>query len=86
MVAMLREQCKGIVIKELVAGNEYWLVMGWFNYVPSQRYFFYCNNVWFPDAYLFSYISGHCPHDEQPENVNSIIQEWVVTIEREKFL
>uniref|UniRef100_A0A5B7B338 Photolyase/cryptochrome alpha/beta domain-containing protein n=1 Tax=Davidia involucrata TaxID=16924 RepID=A0A5B7B338_DAVIN len=25
--------------------------------------------------------AGHCPHDEQPEEVNSIIQEWVVTME-----
>lgn len=41
-LAMLREHCKGIIIKELDA--------------------------------------GHCPHDEQPEVVNSIIQEWVVTV------
>ncbi|KAK3009811.1 hypothetical protein RJ639_013936, partial [Escallonia herrerae] len=38
-LAMLREQCKGVVIKELDA--------------------------------------GHCPHDEQPEQVNFIIREWV---------
>ncbi|KAK2975852.1 hypothetical protein RJ640_022869, partial [Escallonia rubra] len=37
-LAMLREQCKGVVIRELDA--------------------------------------GHCPHDEQPEEVNSIIREW----------
>lgn len=47
MLAMLRQHCKGIVIKEV--------------------------------------DSGHCPHDEQPEKVNSIIREWVVTIERESF-
>ncbi|CAL5367006.1 unnamed protein product [Camellia sinensis] len=41
-LAMLREHCKGIIIKELDA--------------------------------------GHCPHDERPEVVNSIIQEWVVTV------
>ncbi|KAA8539813.1 hypothetical protein F0562_026505 [Nyssa sinensis] len=42
-LAMLREHCKRISIRELDA--------------------------------------GHCPHDEQPEEVNSIIQEWVVTME-----
>ncbi|KAK3040099.1 hypothetical protein RJ639_027825 [Escallonia herrerae] len=42
-LAMLREECKGVVIKELDA--------------------------------------GHCPHDEQPEQVNSIIREWVVNWE-----
>ncbi|XP_059666983.1 uncharacterized protein LOC132312581 isoform X2 [Cornus florida] len=26
--------------------------------------------------------AGHCPHDERPEEVNSIIQEWVVTVEK----
>ncbi|CAI9295742.1 unnamed protein product [Lactuca saligna] len=25
--------------------------------------------------------AGHCPHDEVPEEVNSIIQEWVVNVE-----
>ncbi|XP_058085009.1 uncharacterized protein LOC131232641 [Magnolia sinica] len=25
--------------------------------------------------------AGHCPHDEQPQEVNSIIQEWTVTVE-----
>ncbi|XP_060216606.1 uncharacterized protein LOC132644073 isoform X1 [Lycium barbarum] len=44
-LAMLREHCEGIVIRELNA--------------------------------------GHCPHDEKPEEVNSIIQEWVVTLESE---
>ncbi|KAJ8560389.1 hypothetical protein K7X08_004447 [Anisodus acutangulus] len=44
-LAMLREHCEGIVIRELNA--------------------------------------GHCPHDEKPEEVNSIIQEWVVTVESE---
>jgi len=24
--------------------------------------------------------AGHCPHDERPKEVNSIIQEWVVTV------
>ncbi|KAH9647544.1 photolyase/cryptochrome alpha/beta domain-containing protein [Citrus sinensis] len=42
-VAMLKEHCAGIVIRELDA--------------------------------------GHCPHDEKPEEVNSIISEWIVTIE-----
>ncbi|CAN4084857.1 unnamed protein product [Withania somnifera] len=27
--------------------------------------------------------AGHCPHDEIPEEVNFIIQEWVVTLENE---
>ncbi|XP_047254883.1 uncharacterized protein LOC107847439 isoform X2 [Capsicum annuum] len=27
--------------------------------------------------------AGHCPHDEKPEEINSIIQEWVVTLESE---
>ena len=26
-------------------------------------------------------FSGHCPHDEWPEKVNSIIREWTRTIE-----
>ncbi|GFZ15220.1 DNA photolyase [Actinidia rufa] len=42
ILAMLREHCKGITVRELDA--------------------------------------GHCPHDELPEEVNSIIQEWVVTV------
>lgn len=25
--------------------------------------------------------AGHCPHDEVPEEVNSIIREWVVNVE-----
>lgn len=25
--------------------------------------------------------AGHCPHDEVPEEVNSVIREWVVNIE-----
>ncbi|XP_015878340.3 uncharacterized protein LOC107414695 [Ziziphus jujuba] len=25
--------------------------------------------------------AGHCPHDELPEEVNSIIREWIVTVE-----
>lgn len=29
-------------------------------------------------------ISGHCPHDELPEDVNSIIGKWVVAIESGK--
>ncbi|KAG8381484.1 hypothetical protein BUALT_Bualt06G0126600 [Buddleja alternifolia] len=27
--------------------------------------------------------AGHCPHDELPNEVNSIIKEWVVTVEKE---
>ncbi|KAJ0749993.1 putative alpha/Beta hydrolase [Helianthus annuus] len=27
--------------------------------------------------------AGHCPHDELPEKVNSIIREWVINIESE---
>ncbi|XP_024024888.1 uncharacterized protein LOC21387869 [Morus notabilis] len=42
-LAMLKEHCDGVVIKELDA--------------------------------------GHCPHDELPEEVNSIICEWIVTRE-----
>ncbi|XP_052197181.1 uncharacterized protein LOC127804359 [Diospyros lotus] len=41
-LALLKEHCKGILIRELDA--------------------------------------GHCPHDELPEEVNSIIQEWVVSV------
>lgn len=26
--------------------------------------------------------AGHCPHDEQPQKVNSIVCEWVVAVER----
>ncbi|XP_021286133.1 uncharacterized protein LOC110417884 [Herrania umbratica] len=43
-LAMLKEHCAGLVIRELDA--------------------------------------GHCPHDEQPEKVNSIICEWIVAVER----
>ncbi|KAH7856202.1 hypothetical protein Vadar_033898 [Vaccinium darrowii] len=42
ILALLREHCKGVTIRELDA--------------------------------------GHCPHDERPKEVNSIIQEWVVTV------
>ncbi|KAK9291932.1 hypothetical protein L1049_019884 [Liquidambar formosana] len=28
--------------------------------------------------------AGHCTHDEQPEEVNSIILEWIMTIENKK--
>lgn len=34
---------------------------------------------WFANAVAVD-PSGHCPHDERPEAVNSIIQEWVVTV------
>lgn len=43
-LAMLKEFCVGIVIRDLDA--------------------------------------GHCPHDEQPEKVNSIIREWIRALER----
>ncbi|GLT40303.1 hypothetical protein SLA2020_144480 [Shorea laevis] len=42
-VAMLKEHCAGVTVKELNA--------------------------------------GHCPHDELPEEVNSIICEWILTVE-----
>ncbi|TXG70734.1 hypothetical protein EZV62_005669 [Acer yangbiense] len=42
-LAMLKEYCSGVVIKELDA--------------------------------------GHYPHDERPEEVNSIIQKWIATVE-----
>ncbi|XP_047176191.1 uncharacterized protein LOC124843479 isoform X1 [Vigna umbellata] len=42
-VAMLKEHCDGVIIKELEA--------------------------------------GHCPHDEVPERVNSIICEWIIGVE-----
>ncbi|KAJ6374768.1 hypothetical protein OIU78_030284 [Salix suchowensis] len=42
-VAMIKEHCPGVVIREL--------------------------------------DSGHCPHDEKPEEVNSIICQWILTIE-----
>lgn len=29
--------------------------------------------------------AGHCPHDELPAEINSVIQEWVVSVEREAF-
>ncbi|KAI3458274.1 hypothetical protein Pfo_014937 [Paulownia fortunei] len=45
ILAMFREHCRGIAIKEIDA--------------------------------------GHCPHDELPNEVNSIIKEWVVTLETE---
>ncbi|PIN12207.1 putative hydrolase/acyltransferase (alpha/beta hydrolase superfamily) [Handroanthus impetiginosus] len=44
-LAMFREHCRGIAIKEIDA--------------------------------------GHCPHDEVPNEVNSIIKEWVATLESE---
>lgn len=25
--------------------------------------------------------AGHCPHDELPEEVNSIIRQWIFSIE-----
>ncbi|TYI53173.1 hypothetical protein E1A91_D12G300300v1 [Gossypium mustelinum] len=43
-LAMLKEHCTGLAIRELDA--------------------------------------GHCPHDEQPQKVNSIVCEWVVAVER----
>ncbi|KAJ4828411.1 hypothetical protein Tsubulata_022863 [Turnera subulata] len=42
-VAMLKEHCAGVMVREVNA--------------------------------------GHCPHDEQPEVVNSLICEWLVTVE-----
>ncbi|KAL0304149.1 UNVERIFIED_CONTAM: Pheophytinase, chloroplastic [Sesamum radiatum] len=45
MLAIIREHCRGIAIKEVNA--------------------------------------GHCPHDELPNEVNSIIKEWVATLESE---
>ncbi|XP_076957579.1 uncharacterized protein LOC143633116 [Bidens hawaiensis] len=35
----------------------------------------------FKDIVIKELDAGHCPHDEVPEEVNSIIQEWVVKIE-----
>lgn len=47
-VAMLKEHCDGVMIKELDA--------------------------------------GHCPHDEVPERVNTIICEWILGVESNNIL
>lgn len=68
---MLKEHCAGIVIRELDAGN--------FTTVFSKFVsFFPC---FFLSPHISLCITGHCPHDEKPEEVNSIISEWIVTIE-----
>lgn len=36
--------------------------------------------------FLVYNISGHCPHDEVPELVNSIITQWVVKMENNNLV
>nr|XP_043612736.1 uncharacterized protein LOC122584748 [Erigeron canadensis] len=41
----------------------------------------------FKESVIKELDAGHCPHDEVPEEVNCIIQEWVISIEsRHKIL
>lgn len=75
-LAMLNEHCVGILTREIDAGDEYSLFIQ-LNFGTSIYPV--------PDVPLFaSYFiddSGHCPHDEVPELVNSILCEWIVEVE-----
>lgn len=79
ILALLREHCKGVTIRELDAGNSDSFLMA----------FITCDGIYCKLLFTYSGLlmlllsinpSGHCPHDERPEAVNSIIQEWVVTV------
>lgn len=65
---MLREHCDGVNIRELDAG------------IYNHNYYYYCHHH---HHHHYPCLQphrppppGHCPHDEQPELVNSILTEW----------
>ncbi len=37
---------------------------------------------YYPNLTEYYLQAGHCPHDEAPEKVNSLIKEWVLAIEK----
>ncbi|CAM9397392.1 unnamed protein product [Phaeothamnion confervicola] len=49
-----------------------WIVAAYVNELTSLR----------SDADVAWVEAGHCPHDEAPEEVNTIIREWVLTCEQ----
>lgn len=73
ILAMFREHCRGIAIKEIDAGNFTVFLFYVLSFCPLP--------IVVP--YICTILSGHCPHDELPNEVNSIIKEWVVTLESE---
>lgn len=73
MLSMVREHCRGVAIKEIDAGN----------YTALQFYVLHHSAfIQMLIACTCTILLGHCPHDELPNEVNSIITEWVVTLER----
>lgn len=51
------------------------------NYLPSPFSSGLCSKILWKLIFLIVFeIPGHCPHDEMPEEVNSIICEWIVTL------
>lgn len=70
---MFREYCRGVVIKELNAGNS-----------TTFQFLYFHQSAFLLDAipYACTMLSGHCPQDELPNEVNVIITEWVATLER----
>ena len=74
MLAMVREHCKGVAIKEIDAGNFTAL-----RFYVLHRSTFYRMFIHFSGSKL----PGHCPHDELPSEVNSIITEWVAALEHQ---
>ena len=69
-LTMLKEHCGGVVIKEVDAGE--------YCFFSFLLEYYYLNLM----SLMNHEIVGHCPHDEVPELVNSIICEWTLTQER----
>jgi hypothetical protein len=35
---------------------------------------------YYPQLTEYFLIAGHCPHDEIPEQVNSYLRDWVISL------
>ncbi|PWA40233.1 DNA photolyase, N-terminal [Artemisia annua] len=93
-VSVVKKHFKEIVIKELdavIGGNFGPLTYKWVSLTGQVKNVLYNRSninqiATFSISYLHLHclnnlISGHCPHDEVPEEVNSIIREWVINTE-----
>jgi len=74
-VAMLKEHCDGVIIKELDAGSQSFLYLSELLYNKVLGLAFKLTH------FLLDIYTGHCPHDEVPERVNTIICEWIIGVE-----
>lgn len=81
-VALLKEACPAMMIKKVDAGKRKTtakISLSHFSSPYSRLY------ILLLDSFMVSFAStGHCPHDEIPEEVNRIICEWIVKVDNDE--